>query len=76
MTNPCPCPECSAFGRDTHADPLTSHGALPDPYDWFHEYEPEGPHFNSAFGCLLGLIALVPLLTIIAWQSLRARWQR
>jgi hypothetical protein len=67
----CPCPECSAFGHDTHTAPLP-----PDqPDDWFHEYEPESIPFAAHWGgCLISLIAAPLLLFAVARNALIARF--
>ena len=59
----CACPECSAFGRDTHSEQQ----------DWWH-VEPQDPHARIGFlRMALWLLILIPLHE--AWTKFR-QWRK
>lgn len=50
---------------------------IPDPEDWWHEYEPEPiPGVQHLGGRIVALIVTPILIAAVAWTSLRARWRK
>lgn len=63
LNPPCACPECSAFGRDTHTEQQ----------GWWHD-EPVDPHAGLGFlRMALWLLILIPLSE--AWTAFR-NWRK